>query len=433
MAEVALQWTERVRHLVTRASVPVRAAFFRDGRYWLILGPQFGREGLVAWVAPGHQHPQNSWKIFRHCAIGYQCDGQLADWQLGVLKVYYRVIEHLDFSAPACFDTGSPFLGGELTEAELLRVFPFITAEHSEQDGIRSTEVLLRLTSRCGQRCRFCSAPKLTDPSLAEVTTALQILRKRWRPAIISVTGGEPTLHPDFDRLVISLIRDEAWTGVQIQTNAIHYSRAASELHTPSPRLTFFVSLHGLDERIYDVSTGTHGQMPVAIAGCRRLLEAGHQVIVNCVVTSLNIGHLDDYVALVADIIQSNPRVQLHFSTLIVADHRPEAAELLVPYSRLAPALQSAVDRARSVGLDVHPLRSSTHASLPPCLLPSCERGALSRRAKPAVGETGYENFARPWVKAANCRSCPETETCLGVPRSYGQQIGLAELVPLQK
>lgn len=421
------RWTDRLRHLVMRAAVPVKATYVRDTRFWLILGGESEHDSLAVWIAPV-VNAEQSWKVLRNCCLGYEAKGRPTGWQIQALKVIYRVVAHLDASIPARFEPTVPFVQGELTDAEFHRVLPFVTAERSEQDGIESTEILLRVTSRCCQHCPFCSAPEFSDPSPEDVELALRIARRRWQGATISITGGEPTFYIGLNELVARLVLDDAWSCVQIQTNAVHYAKPASPLPPPSPRLTFFVSLHALDEAIYDTSTGSTGQMPLAVAGIRRLLESGHQVIVNCVVSAMNVGHLYNYVERLNEAFPQSPRLQLHFSSLIVVDHRPMSAECLVQYSDLAPALQAATDHARDLELNVQPLRSSTHASLPPCLLPLGERGANSRRPRPTAEETGYEDFALPWVKANTCRNCSETGNCLGVPREYGNRFGLGEL-----
>ena len=97
--------------------------------------------------------------------------------------------------------------------------------------------------------------------------------------------------------------------------------------------------------------------------------------------------------------------------------------------TKVAPICRSSAC-ARALGLDLHPLRSSTHASLPACVLPARER---VRRSDYRIGEreTGYEDPARPFVKAARCRGCRETERCLGVPQPYARAFGLDELRPI--
>ena len=218
---------------------------------------------------------------------------------------------------------------------------------------------------------------------------------------------------------------------IQVQTNAVRFAAAVDPATLPVvPRLRFFVSLHALDQAIYDRCTGTRRQFDKAISGIRRLLAAKHRVTLNAVVTRANIGHLEDYVRLLPRVFRGARRPALHFSVLICPEWNPRAAASLVRYGEVVDVLRRAARTARALGLDLHPLRSSTHASLPACVLPARER---VRRSDYRIGEheTGYEDPARPFVKAARCRGCRETERCLGVPQPYARAFGLEELRPI--
>ncbi len=86
---------------------------------------------------------------------------------------------------------------------------------------------------------------------------------------------------------------------------------------------------------------------------------------------------------------------------------------------------------SRELGISAHSPLSSTHASMPPCLVAGETRQRGRHFYRIASGETGYEDFSRPYVKAKTCSACSETERCLGVPRPYAETFGLAELEPL--
>jgi hypothetical protein len=196
-------------------------------------------------------------------------------------------------------------------------------------------------------------------------------------------------------------------------------------------KLFFFVSLHALDEGIYDRCTGTEGQLSTALEGTRRILAAGHPVTVNTVVTSENFGHLEEMVRRLPEVFSGERKPALHFSVLICPEWRPEAADYLVKYTELVPVLERAARTAEGLGIAVDSLLSSTHASMPPCVLPAEARGMGRHLPEIAEHETGYEDDGRPWVKAEQCRQCAETGRCLGVPRPYAAKFGLEELVPL--
>ena len=83
------------------------------------------------------------------------------------------------------------------------------------------------LTNRCNMRCPICFANAgvtgfVCEPDFDEVVRQLQVLRDL-RPtpcSAIQFTGGEPTIHPDFLKIV-SRARDMGFSHILIATNGI--------------------------------------------------------------------------------------------------------------------------------------------------------------------------------------------------------------------
>jgi hypothetical protein len=85
------------------------------------------------------------------------------------------------------------------------------------------------------------------------------------------------------------------------------------------------------------------------------------------------------------------------------------------------------------LNIPIQSLLSSTHASLPACLLTESHRRLSPHRPTLRDDETGYEDFDKPWVKSAQCRNCLHADHCLGVPRAYARRFGLDELSPIRE
>ncbi|NLW86173.1 MAG: radical SAM protein [Planctomycetes bacterium] len=83
------------------------------------------------------------------------------------------------------------------------------------------------LTNRCNMRCPVCFANagvtgRVFEPPYEEIVRQLQVLRDL-RPTpctAIQFTGGEPTVHPDFLKIV-STARDMGFSHIQIATNGL--------------------------------------------------------------------------------------------------------------------------------------------------------------------------------------------------------------------
>lgn len=308
--------------------------------------------------------------------------------------------------------------------------FPFCAVEQWTSPQGPRHELLVRVTAACNQRCPFCSAPLLADePSTTALGDCLDQAARRLSGAQLTITGGEPLLRTDWFPLVSRALAADAFSRVSIQTNAVLASRAES---IPAhPRLGFFVSLHGATDATYDRCTATTGQLSAAIAGIRLLQARGHTVSLNAVVCRENVAELNDLVRVTADLAAEGPIDQLHFSILMCPEHRPGAADHLVPYAQAVPRLVDAWKLARSLGIRV-PRLVSSHAALPPCQVPPAHRPPAGEHPRLRPGETGLPEENAPWVKAPQCARCAATTGCLGVPRPYFLRFGLAELRPIR-
>lgn len=137
------------------------------------------------------------------------------------------------------------------------------------------------LTNRCNMRCPICFANagvtgKVYQPSFEEIVRQLQVLRDL-RPipcTAIQFTGGEPTIHPDFLKIV-STARDMGFSHIQIATNGIRmadeeFARKAAEagLHT------LYLQFDGVGEGPY-VHTraypGIWAKKLATIENCRKI------------------------------------------------------------------------------------------------------------------------------------------------------------------
>ena len=129
-------------------------------------------------------------------------------------------------------------------------------------------EVHWAMTGRCNLRCRHCfmESPenRYPEPSfdLLEQTVAQFVDAN---VAFVSLTGGEPLLHPDFDRL-LSLLRDAGIPVSQIATNGTLVSESfLKKLDAFGQKPVFQISLDGV---------GTHDRLRGMPGAEARALDA---------------------------------------------------------------------------------------------------------------------------------------------------------------
>jgi pyruvate-formate lyase-activating enzyme len=412
------QWLVAFDQALGRAGVAAHEIVAGGGR--LLVTQQPGAAGITVRL------DGEGWARTRRFVLGTDRPVDLDErTRQAVLHAVRSVEAHLP---PELDEPAARFAPETGVEDRFRRLFPFCTVERSRAADATTVEVLVRTTARCNQACPFCSAPPPhPDPSRRALEACIASAAVSFPGAVLTLTGGEPTLRPACLAEVRGALAEPGLGRVQVQTNAVAFAeRLAPDAIAPDPRLSWFVSLHALDEAVYDACTGTRRQLGPALSGIERLLRAGHDLVINCVVSRENLHHLDEYVRAFPQRVGASARVELHFSVLICPEHRPGAADLIVPYSDLAPALRHAVELARAAGVRVAPLRSSTHASLPFCVLDAEARAETARRPELEGDDPG-------WVKAKGCADCAESTACLGVPAPYAARLGLAELRPLPR
>jgi radical SAM protein with 4Fe4S-binding SPASM domain len=156
----------------------------------------------------------------------------------------------------------------------------------------------LEITPSCNNRCAGCGNI-FVDRELDPVPSATRpVLPARlWRQILhqiqpfalrLKLTGGEPTLHPEFESIVEQVASlDIPFT---LFTNARW--RSPQQLLTLLRRLPtlegLLVSLHGPMGPSHDAFTGVDGSFAETLANVQRATEAGLRVSLSCVLTQYN-------------------------------------------------------------------------------------------------------------------------------------------------
>jgi hypothetical protein len=136
------------------------------------------------------------------------------------------------------------------------------------------------LTNRCNLRCPICFANAgvtgvVHEPDAEEVLRQLKVLRDlRPTPATaVQFTGGEPTLHPDFLR-ILSAARDMGFSHIQAATNGVRLADEAFARRAAGAGLhTLYLQFDGVGEEAHRYTRAFPGlwqKKLAAIENCRR-------------------------------------------------------------------------------------------------------------------------------------------------------------------
>ena len=139
--------------------------------------------------------------------------------------------------------------------------------------------LMLEPTFRCNLACAGCGRIREYHDVLDEmlsVEDCLASVEEAGAP-VVSITGGEPLLHPDIGEIVAGIIARKRF--VHLCTNGLLLESSLTKFK-PSPYMSFALHLDGLTES-HDRFAGRKGVFDTAMAAMRAAKSGGFQVLVN--------------------------------------------------------------------------------------------------------------------------------------------------------
>jgi MoaA/NifB/PqqE/SkfB family radical SAM enzyme len=183
--------------------------------------------------------------------------------------------------------------------AELLRARGLDGKDLAKEAAVKHARHWVRLTRLCNQRCIFCLDAwnqNGTYVDTAQLEEYIALGHRLGRERLI-LSGGEPTIHPDYIRL-IRHGRRVGYDWIQTVTNGMLFAYpefARRAVQAGLDEVT--MSIHGHTAKIQDGLVGVPGAFDKAIAGLRNLQALGRgRVVINIdiVINRQNVEHLRD-------------------------------------------------------------------------------------------------------------------------------------------
>lgn len=197
------------------------------------------------------------------------------------------------------------FLKNRLRSASIL-----LDARRRSGRSLPPRGITLRLTLRCNLRCKMCRftnqgqaadshqrLPSLPYPTATRVAAQASTLGVH-----LALSGGEPLLYEHLPAVIASANGNGSTCG--LITNGVLLEQRATELALSPPDL-IVLSILG-PPAVHDEITGLEGAFSRAAAGVRALRRAldgkrGTAVVLNCTISSRNVGRLHDLLDAVRD------------------------------------------------------------------------------------------------------------------------------------
>ena len=287
---------------------------------------------------------------------------------------------------------------------------------------VNEREVLIRLLFRCNQDCSFCWQDRDWPTLPLEVVTLWIQQAKAQGVTRLTLSGGEPTLHPDLP----ALMRMATGLGlaVSLQTNAIRLGQSLqllTELQACGLR-SVAISYHSPDAARSDAMTNaptTHRKTEAGIAAC---LKAGVRVTLNCVIDLRNMAELPVHAA--AILHRFGPLMR-KFGDLSVSYSHPTAAfdeeeyrKNLAPLDLVQPLLTVALRMLNDSGVFA---TATGDCGFPLCVL---------RQVPEFIPRRSHTDRRQGRSSSAICQNCALIDSCVGPRTTYAAAVGERGLVP---
>ena len=141
---------------------------------------------------------------------------------------------------------------------------------------------MLEPLEMCNLACIGCGRIREYKPVLDKMMTvevALNAVRESGAP-IVSIAGGEPTIHPKIDDIINRLVEQKYF--VYCCTNALLLDRMMKKI-PPSKYFCWVIHMDGMEQQ-HDESVARPGVFKKAVEGIRMAVDLGYRVCTNSTV-----------------------------------------------------------------------------------------------------------------------------------------------------
>lgn len=163
------------------------------------------------------------------------------------------------------------------------------------------TNVLLEVTQKCNQQCRYCLLGELQTPLHPETQTLKQWITQiaELRPLVLVITGGEPLLRADLFELVMTA-QKKGIERINICSNGILMTRQIAEAFASS-NVSVTMSLDSFDPEEFNYYRRDPHAFEKAMQAADHLEDAGAPFGFNAVVTNRNYDCIEQLIQFLVD------------------------------------------------------------------------------------------------------------------------------------
>lgn len=299
----------------------------------------------------------------------------------------------------------------------------------------------LALGYKCNHHCFFCPCGnrdvKAPAASTADLIRAIEKGIAKEQITHITLSGGEPTLHPGFHEILNYCLTHHLITGVLSNGDTFHSPKNIHRFfdQLPPGQLHITTALHSHIPEIHNMITGKDDSFQHTVKGIQNIIDTGIPITLKQVISSRNYQALPELIQFAFETF--GPKISL---TLCGMDYCGMTPEMIRQYAVSFPDLSQSLEKALDVVTDLRRQYSAfpivTVTDLPLCCVDpyywgyfvKVSRSTLSMYSAPedrsgnVQSDTEVLNDCNTFFD--ECRRCSVEELCPGVWRTASQILG---------
>ena len=286
----------------------------------------------------------------------------------------------------------------------------------------------LCIWDKCNNNCLMCTNPDRPWPAWdGSFDYDLKSLIKRIKKSekeiktydSIYLGGGEPTLHPEFLKVLNFVSEKFPKQRIKLLTNGRRflYKDFAQDVLSITNNIDIELSIYGPNEKIHESVTRASGSFEQTIKGLKNLLsykKEGQLINVRFVITKLSYLYLEEFLKMIGKRFSSTDRILLIFWEI-----ENQAVKNMEAIKTTYHQVNPYMDKLYPLLKDFNEIRLY---HFPLCVLPE--------KFWPYIWRTLPEDGV---VFNNSCRQCEYKKYCLGIPKEYSKHIGIKEFKPIKK
>jgi radical SAM protein with 4Fe4S-binding SPASM domain len=333
-----------------------------------------------------------------------------------------------------------------------------IILDKMEASGLRL--FFLELTPVCNNACVGCGNVFAGDRSFQPLSAReWYVIIDKIAPwaCFFEITGGEPTLHPEFREIIeyvetlgipFNLLTNARWPEPDSVTSLLTRASCLNSL---------LVSLHGASAHSHEAFTGVPGSFAETVDNIKRAVDAGLSVTTSTVLTRQNRSEIESIVALGQELGARGAAFERYIGVPL-PEWEPSAAALCEAVKVIdvlgdtyghGVTVESSLPSIEHPSFDDKPVRFGV--PIPHCFVPNSSNGCRAGTAQATIDPEGNvrpcnyapvqcgnllaQSLAQVWQSAVieewrrmipdECLECLHFEECRGGCRAAAMMQGL--------